>query len=235
MIRALLIALCLLLTAAAAVAEDLWVLWDQSVYEVAGQEPAVLWTQWGSATTKASCEKQRSEERQRYELMSKSFPNDWSTQGDVFVFKSDGKVIQRIGHYCYPSKINPRWEHIAARGDWYLMGPPWSVYDKTAAYLRAYQVLSDRALNEWNLLEAFESRQVCEIMRDSLRHIEESIYSRAAADYLKMMAGQTEPTLLSLRRLTVETSYANVRTYMTSRCVYRGDRELPRGLRGGGR
>ena len=43
--------------------------------------------------------------------------------------------------------------------------------------------------------------------------------------------GGQEPAL-SLQRLLVEMHYANVRTYMTSRCVYRGDRELPRGLKG---
>jgi len=224
----LLVAFYLLTSAATTFAEVAWMLWDQSVYAVAGQEPAVLWTQWGSATTKTSCEEKRREERRPYEQMSKLFPNDWSIQGDTFVRQDNGKVIQRISHYCYPSTINPRWEHIATRGDWYLMGPPRSDYDKTAAYLRAYQVLPDRPLNEWNLLEAFESRQVCEIMRDSLRRIEESVYSKAAAQYLEM----TEPALLSLQRLLVEMHYANARTYMTSRCVYRGDRELPRGLKG---
>jgi hypothetical protein len=140
-------------------------------------------------------------------------------------------VIQRITYYCYPITDNPRLEHIAARGDWYLMGPPRSAYDKTAAYLRAYQVWPDRALNEWNLLDAYESRQVCELMRNSLRRIEESTYSRAAAAYLQMMGEQTETPAMSFQRYMVEIYDANIRTYAASRCVSRGDPGLPRGLK----
>ena len=111
------------------------------------------------------------------------------------------------------------------------MGPPRTGYDKTAAYLRGFQVLPDRALSEWELLDAFESRQVCEIMRDSLRRIEESAYSKAAADYLKLMGEQTETPALSFQRLMVEMSHANIRTYKASRCISRGDPGLPRGLK----
>src|SRR5438128_489888 len=80
-----------------------WVLWDQSVYPVEGQEPAVLWNQWGSFTSKAACEGKRREELQPYEHMTKLSPNDWSKQGDAFVRKDNGKVIQRISYYCYPT------------------------------------------------------------------------------------------------------------------------------------
>ena len=45
------------------------------------------------------------------------------------------------------------------------------------------------------------------------------------------VADQTDPAL-SLQRLLVETYYANFRTYRVSRCVHRGDPELPRGLKG---
>jgi hypothetical protein len=220
--RLRLVILILLCSSAAAFGESAWVLWDQSVYAVEGQEPAVLWSQWASSPTKAACEEKRREERQPYEQMIKSFPKDWSKQGDTFVQKHNGQVIQRITYYCYPITDNPRLEHIAARGDWYLMGPPRSAYDKTAAYLRAYQVWPDRALNEWNLLDAYESRQVCELMRNSLRRIEESTYSRAAAAYLQMMGEQTETPAMSFQRYMVEIYDANIRTYAASRCVSRG-------------
>src|SRR2546421_12374414 len=105
----LLVAFYMLTSAATAFAEAAWMLWDQSVYPVAGQEPAVLWTQWGSVTTKTSCEEKRGEERRPYEQMNKLFPNDFSIQGDTFVRKDKGKVIQRISYFCYPSTINPRW------------------------------------------------------------------------------------------------------------------------------
>src|SRR5437773_5483273 len=151
--RVPLIILIILGPATAAFGENQWALWDQSVYAVKDQEPAVLWTQWGSPTTKAECEQRRRQEVQPYEQMSKSFPSRWSKQGDAFVSKDDGEVIQTISYFCYPITTNPRWEHIATRGNWYRMGPPRSGYDKTAAYLRAYRVWSDRALNMWDLLD----------------------------------------------------------------------------------
>ena len=229
-LRALLMVLCLLFPAASAFADDAWVLWDQSIYAVKGQEPAVLWTQWGSPTTKAACEQRRHEEVQTYERAAQLFLSRWSKQGDAFVLKDNGEVVQRISYYCYPITTNPRWEQITASGDWYLMGPPRSDYDKTAAYLRAYRVFSDRRLSEWNLLDAFESRQVCELMRDTLHRSEQSMYAKAASEYLKMTGAKPEPPTLSLQRLFVETHYANIRTYAASRCVHRDDRELPLGL-----
>ena len=163
---------------ARAFAENQWVLWDQDVVLVEGQEPAVAWFDWGSFKTKAACEEERRKELGRYEQMSKFFPNDWSKQGDTIIEKDKGKVVRQTTYYCYPNTMNPRWEYLASRGNWYLMGPPRTKYDKTAAYLRGFQVLSDRALTEWNLMDAFESRQVCEIMRDSLHSIEESTYNK---------------------------------------------------------
>ena len=229
----LLVALSIVTSAAAAYAEPSWVLWDQSVYAVEGQEPAVLWSQWESSTTKAGCEERRRKEVEIYERASKTWPNDWSKQGDTILQKHNGQVLRQTTYYCYPATINPRWEHLASQGDWYLMGPPRTGYDKTAAYLRGFQVLPDRALSQWELLDAFESRQVCEIMRDSLRRIEESSYSKAAAHYSKLIGDQTETQALALsfQRLMVEISHANIRTYKASRCINRGDPGLPRGLK----
>jgi len=93
------------------------------------------------------------------------------------------------------------------------------------------QVLTDRTLSQWELLDAFESRHVCELRRDSLRRIEESSYSKAAASYLQMMREQTETPAVSLQRYMVENYHANIRTYAASRCVSRDDPGLPRGLR----
>ena len=228
---ALLVAFSLLASSAnAAFAEDAWVLWDQSVYAVAGQDPAVLWNQWGSSTTKAGCEELRRNEVKTYEQASKLLPN-WSMQDDTIVQMDNGKVLRRTTYHCYPATINPRWEHLASLGNWYLMGPRRTAYDKTAAYLRGFQVLTDRTLSQWELLDAFESRQVCELRRDSLRRIEESSYSKAAASYLQMMREQTETPAVSLQRYMVEIYHANIRTYAASRCVSRGDPGLPRGLR----
>jgi hypothetical protein len=86
-------------------------------------------------------------------------------------------------------------------------------------------------LSQWELLDAFESRQVCELMRDSLPRIEESSYSKAAAEYLKLMGEQTETPALSFQRFIVEMSHANIRTYMASRCISGGGPGLPRGLK----
>jgi len=164
--------------AVVAFAETRWVLWDQDVVAVEGQEPAVAWLDWGSFPTKAACEEQRRKEVGHYEQMSKLFPNDWAKQGGAIIAKNEGKVVRRTTYYCYPKTINPRWEHLTVGKDWYLMGPPRTKYDETAAYLRGIQVLPDRALSEWNLLDAHESRQECEIMRDLLRRAEESIYGK---------------------------------------------------------
>jgi hypothetical protein len=223
--------LILLCSAAAAFAEPAWVLWDQSVYAVEGQEPAVLWSQWGSFTTKDACEEGRRKEVGTYDQASKLFPNDWSKQGDTILQMDKGKVLRRTTYYCYAATTNPRLEYLASKGDWYLMGPPRTDYDKTAAYLRGYQVLSNRALNEWVLLDAFESQQVCESMRDFLRRAEESTYSKAATHYSQMMGQQTETPTLLLQRFMVEMYHANVRTYTASRCVSRGSPGLPQGLK----
>jgi len=104
--------LTLLGFAVAAFAETRWVLWYQDVVVVEGQQPAVVWSQWGSSTTKPDCEAQRRKEIGRYEQMSKLFPNDWAKQGDTIIVKRQGKVVRRTSYYCYPNTINPRWEHL---------------------------------------------------------------------------------------------------------------------------
>ena len=93
-------------------AETRWVLWYQDVVVVEGQEPAVVWSQSGSSTTKPDCEAQRRKEIGRYEQMSKLFPNDWAKRGDTIIVKRQGKVVRRTSYYCYPNTINPRWEHL---------------------------------------------------------------------------------------------------------------------------
>ena len=111
-----LVILVLLGCTAAAFAEPSWVLWDQSVYAVEGQEPAVLWSQWGSSTTKAGCEELRRKEVEIYEQASKLSPNDWSKLGDTIVRKDKGKVLRQTTYYCYPATINPRWEEVRSEG-----------------------------------------------------------------------------------------------------------------------
>src|SRR5262245_30347522 len=168
--------LTLLGSATLASAEDAWVLWLQDVIAVEGQAPAVTWLYWGSSTTKDGCEDQRRKELEHFEQMSKLYPTDWVKQGDVILAKDKGKVVRRTSYYCYASTINPRWELLTTDKNWYLMGPPRTNYDATAAYLRGIQVLRDRALSQWNLLDAHDSRQECEIMRDVRRRAEQSIY-----------------------------------------------------------
>jgi len=104
--------LTLLGFAVAAFAETRWVLWYQDVVVVEGQEPAVVWSQSGSSTTKPDCEAQRRKEIGRYEQMSKLFPNDWAKRGDTIIVKRQGKVVRRTSFYCYPNTINPRWEPL---------------------------------------------------------------------------------------------------------------------------
>jgi len=221
--------LTLLGSATLASAEDAWVLWVQDVIAVEGQAPAVTWLYWGSSTTKDGCEDQRRKELEHFEEMSKLYPTDWVKQGDVILAKDKGKVVRRTSYYCYASTINPRWELLTTDKNWFLMGPPRTNYDATAAYLRGIQVWRDRALSQWNLLDAHDSRQECEIMRDVRRRAEQSIYNKSAADYLQAMGQQ--PEVPAFQRYMVEVYHANVRTYVASRCVSRDDPGLPRGLR----
>jgi hypothetical protein len=221
--------LILLGSATPASAQEAWALWDQDVIAVDGQAPAVMWFHWGSFTTKDGCEEQRRKELEHYEQMSKLYPTDWVKQGDMILAKDKGKVVRRSSYYCYASTINPRWEYLTAGKNWYLMGPPRTKYDATAAYLRGIQVLPDRALSQWSLLDAHDSRQECEIMRDVLRRAEQAIYNKSAADYLQAMGQQPEPP--ASQRYMVEMYHSNVRTYVASRCVSRDDPGLPRGLR----
>ena len=106
--RPSLVVLTLLGFAVAAFAETRWVLWYQDTVAVEGQEPAVVWSQWGPSTTKAACEEERRKEIGRYEQMSKRFPNDWARQGDTMIVKRQGKVVRRTSYYCYPNTISPR-------------------------------------------------------------------------------------------------------------------------------
>jgi hypothetical protein len=131
----------------------------------------------------------------------------------------------------HPSTTNPRWEHLTSGKTWYLMGPRKSRYDAAAPYLQGFKILSNRALSEWELFDAFDSREECEVIRDSLRRVEESTYNKLAVDYLQMTGQQPEAPMLSFKRFSVEMSYAAAKAYMASRCVGRGDPGLPSGLK----
>ena len=110
---------------------------------------------------------------------------------------------------------------------WYLMVPPRSPYDKKAEFLQAFKTLVDTPLSKWHQAGSFDSSEACEMTKDSRTRVEHSVYSKASAEYIRLVGikGTSEPELAMQRYLT-EQNNANVDGLMAARCIASDDPRL---------
>jgi hypothetical protein len=115
-----------------------------------------------------------------------------------------------------------------AAGGWYLLIPPRSEYNERAEFLSGYKILDSKPLSQWGQEGAYDSASECEAARNSRLMVEQNVYSKSSADYVKAVGAGTNAAVLKFQRYSAEMNNANVSAFMASRCVRSDDPRLGR-------